>query len=467
MHLNILKSKYFKLCCVPKCPFAHNGKGKTFSFPKDLELRNIWLNKTCNTIPSNNTGVCSLHFNDDDFEQDAMTGMKSLKPNAYPHLNLPPQLKCCIASCPQSLKPSVKIFSFPKNLIMHKMWLARTGFEGDSSNFGVCALHFNLNDYVTNKNTGERHLNPNAVPNRKLIRVKLDCCIGCVNSQKTNDIIFKFPTDPLMRTVWLASVGLTHVPLRTGVCSIHFDHKDFSPNKTLLPEAYPHLNLPPGISVEEIKLNAQIEQDSREEGNINRCRDNLAKTLAMKIKEKIVNPGNTGTTNENTGTTITYVMGPDEPQPGTSSEYFESESTTKQRRASVEIVEDKIPIVDICDSDDESQEDYEKQTDYEGQAGDNCVLYEEQLNFNKLSPLTVNSNETETETATEEGEIEADNGSPYDNLNTLKINMHDENTDIEPHEPFLVVEPATVFNMDRNDLEKQIDCYELEVVQEV
>lgn len=93
-------------CAVVNCKNRERNikkeKGVAFHrFPKDNSIRQIWV-RACNifltitTSPSlDNLRVCSLHFDDGDYERDLRAEMlnlkpkRMLKPSVIPHLNLP------------------------------------------------------------------------------------------------------------------------------------------------------------------------------------------------------------------------------------------------------------------------------------------------------------------------------------------------------------------------------------------
>lgn len=97
-------------CSVTGCENNNWSKKKKlsvsyFSFPKDVTIRGIWLNRCCNekiSEISHNTRICSDHFTPDDYSKDLRvelgleaTPKKSLKKNAIPSLNLPlPKFEC-------------------------------------------------------------------------------------------------------------------------------------------------------------------------------------------------------------------------------------------------------------------------------------------------------------------------------------------------------------------------------------
>ena len=58
-------------CCVPYCKSGYasnNIKRSMFIFPKDTEIRNIWIRKISRLDfnPKNSSRVCELHFNSND-----------------------------------------------------------------------------------------------------------------------------------------------------------------------------------------------------------------------------------------------------------------------------------------------------------------------------------------------------------------------------------------------------------------
>lgn len=90
-------------CSVPYCPVAaagleKRGKGKGnvthFSFPKDLELRDQWVEALgrANFIPTTSSRVCEVHFNRGDFippkNPTKLHVVKRLRDNSLPTRHL-------------------------------------------------------------------------------------------------------------------------------------------------------------------------------------------------------------------------------------------------------------------------------------------------------------------------------------------------------------------------------------------
>ena len=65
---------------------------KYYRFPKDENLRKIWLKHTrrAQDVNSNNGRICSVHFTDEDYSNEIINGesVKTLKPDATPSVNL-------------------------------------------------------------------------------------------------------------------------------------------------------------------------------------------------------------------------------------------------------------------------------------------------------------------------------------------------------------------------------------------
>jgi hypothetical protein len=69
-----------------------------FSFPEDAFIRALWGEK-CGVIPSAESRICSLHFNDEDYENFHSKFLNNapkriLKKDAVPSHNLPSNLLC-------------------------------------------------------------------------------------------------------------------------------------------------------------------------------------------------------------------------------------------------------------------------------------------------------------------------------------------------------------------------------------
>ena len=86
-------NKSHTACCVPNCKkvgyFVENGKKVSFhKFPKNQELRNVWVSKIRRDIGETfkigeHTKVCSRHFSDGDFRV-TVTGKRFLKEKSFP-----------------------------------------------------------------------------------------------------------------------------------------------------------------------------------------------------------------------------------------------------------------------------------------------------------------------------------------------------------------------------------------------
>lgn len=207
------------------------------------------------------------------------------------------------------------------------------------------------------------------------------CCIqNCVfhnvtelEANQMGMLLHSFPSVGTMQTIWMTSTGMRHYSGKNFVCSRHFDENDYERHpktgvKCLKISAYPHINLPTGISVEELdqaepeppeQLDVEIDQSDMmfeeeieiryEEGysgsyepkpkyrkkhyntSAKRARDAKAEKAKIKALANLIRSH----------------IPPAEAPP---------DSTPAQRRGSVEIVEDEVPTVEVEDSDDEANQ---------------------------------------------------------------------------------------------------------------
>ena len=84
-------------CSVAICPSPKDAS--YFRFPKDISVQKSWIEscKRQDEINPKTARICSLHFNDSDFERDLRNELlnipvrKLLKPNSIPSQNLQPE----------------------------------------------------------------------------------------------------------------------------------------------------------------------------------------------------------------------------------------------------------------------------------------------------------------------------------------------------------------------------------------
>ena len=84
-------------CSVAICPSPKDAS--YYRFPKDISHQKIWIElcKRQDKVNPTTARMCSLHFNDSDFERDLRNELlnlpvrKLLKPNSIPSKNLQPE----------------------------------------------------------------------------------------------------------------------------------------------------------------------------------------------------------------------------------------------------------------------------------------------------------------------------------------------------------------------------------------
>ncbi|XP_050063017.1 THAP domain-containing protein 2-like [Aphis gossypii] len=75
-------------CTAVNCSNSRRKGIRLFRFPKDISRRKIWL-QNCRRdkwVPTESSELCEIHFEENQFEQHRLDGLKKLKSNAIPTL---------------------------------------------------------------------------------------------------------------------------------------------------------------------------------------------------------------------------------------------------------------------------------------------------------------------------------------------------------------------------------------------
>ncbi|CAH1968910.1 unnamed protein product [Acanthoscelides obtectus] len=75
-------------CAAVNCKNRHETGYRTFTFPADPERRKKWLRnmRRRNYVPTKCSGLCEVHFDEDQWEKHRADGWRKLKSTAIPTL---------------------------------------------------------------------------------------------------------------------------------------------------------------------------------------------------------------------------------------------------------------------------------------------------------------------------------------------------------------------------------------------